>query len=332
MAVIMSAPLFCANHPIDLSIDWAPLSLLEWRGLFVRGIRTPLTQGYDYARAVAITSVYRPRWGVMRDAGGQVVGVVQMLVVALPGGRIPVVSLERGPVWFMSNPTRAHSIAFFEQLARHYPWGWFRMRRILPEIPAFQMRPDDLNALGYRGRPRFVPYQTMWVDAPETPLAARARLNKKWRNMLVRAERQTDVTIAHHTDISGAMPLIAAIAADQAARGYSGPDARFLMTLARTHTAGDGILATTAYMDGQLIAGALFLRHGTCATWQAGVVLPAARQKCANYRIVFEGLDTLFKSGIASVDLGGYNDQTVGIRHFKQGLGGQHVELLGAFA
>jgi hypothetical protein len=305
------------------------VSLDVWRDLFARAPRSTLTQSYDYARAIAPTLALSPRWGVVRD-GNVPVGVVQILVGGFLWNAAQVVILDRGPVWF-APPTPQRIYGFFIAFDQLFPRRLGRVRRIVPELTADQWAGSGFDTTMFRARPSIHPYQTAWVDLTVSVEALRAGLDRKWRNILVRAEGMPDLNVAPVTTPDGMADIIRHVAADQSTRRYRGPGPRLLRALVKSCAAGDGAVAVTTYENGVPIAGALFLRHGSCATWQTGWVSARGRDIGANYRVLWRGMVHLKSLGVAALDLGGYNQATPGIRHFKSGIGGVDVTLAGAF-
>ena len=80
------------------------------------------------------------------------------------------------------------------------------------------------------------------------------------------------------------------------------------------------------------MAGTLFIRHGRCATYQVGWTGPEGRAAHAHNRLVWETVCALKTEGVEAVDLGGLDDANApGVAHFKRGLGGEEITLMGTF-
>ena len=71
--------------------------------------------------------------------------------------------------------------------------------------------------------------------------------------------------------------------------------------------------------------------HGNGATYQVGWTTPYGRAMGANNLLLWEAIKILKDNDIIEFDLGGYNEETEGIRKFKEGLGGHPVALIGSY-
>lgn len=314
---------------VRINLTLIPLSV--WRDKFAHLPRSTLLQSYDYARFIASRSVLRPRWGVIY-ADDVEVGLVQIMTAQVARGLISTVTLDRGPLWFSSQPDRTYTAGFFEAFAQLYPRRFGRARRVIPELSSDIETSRFFGDAGYHSVRTSLPYQTAWLDLTVSTNCLRSNLARSWRNHLVQGERQpVDIVFSHYA--RDATELIKLATIDQKVRGYRGLHGSELARLAAICAMGDGIILTRAVQDGKMVAGALFLRHGQCATWQTGWVGHQGRVLNANHRLLWESLLYLRQNGIVALDLGGYNDhdaRMVGV--FKSGLGGQHVTLMGQYS
>lgn len=315
----------------SLTLDFTPFPLNQWRQEFAKLPRSNLLQSCDYARFMLATKGLQPRLGFIRDHD-QTIGMVQIMTHGLLGGRIGAVILDRGPLWFCCDPPRDWVIDFFCAFNQHFPSGYLRRRRILPECRSGLLTEDDWRALKLRPVTTSENYQTIWLDLTLTSEKLRDNLNKKWRYDLRAAENENlplPIFSAHARD---ANLILAQSSIDRVTRDYRSLPGSDLAKLVQLCASGDGIIIAQVIVKNEMLAGAIFLRHGSCATYQVGWVHPQGRKSRANHWLLWHALLYLKTCGITALDLGGCNDQDAsGIAHFKQGLGGEHVTLAGHF-
>lgn len=318
----------------DITIDFTPLSLGEWRDLFARGVRPAITQSYDYARGLAATSSLRPKWGVIREMNtGSPCGIVQIFEANAVAQALQTVVIDRGPVWFSPCPPGEWHLAFWREISRLYPRRLGRVRRFIPECPAGVITNNDMAAIGFLPRTRLKPYQTIFVDLTKTAEERRAALRKSWRQSLDRAEHDQNLLVHHHKNILDARAVLYQSRHDARRRGYPAPPQTLTEAILKFSARGDGFdVFTVSNTSGQVMASSLVIRHGSAATWQIGWVSDTARDCGANHLLVWSMIDTLASGGIKSLDLGGVNtDNASGVHLFKSGIGGDHVTFCGAY-
>ncbi len=153
------------------------------------------------------------------------------------------------------------------------------------------------------------------LDLKPDPDTLRARLHGKWRNRLVRAEREGLVCRA----VSGIPEwLIAREAAQRRAKGYAGLPPAWLRAWSR-HGA---ILTLVAGADGAEIAGMAFLVHGRAATYQVGWSSEEGRRRSAHNLLFWNACIHLRAAGVERLDLGRIaRRHAPGLARFKLGTG-----------
>lgn len=156
----------------------------------------------------------------------------------------------------------------------------------------------------------------------------RTRLNQKWRNQLKKAEASNLRVIDQALDWSKHAWFLNAEAQQQKDRGYKSYPAAFLLAFAAENK-GQARLYS-AILDGQPIAGMLVLKHGSMATYQAGVTLPQGRQSCAHNLLLWRIMCDLERKGYSHLDLG-RADLSPGLRRFKIGTGARIDHLAGTY-
>lgn len=212
------------------------------------------------------------------------------------------------------------------------PWRW-RFLQLMPELEDTPGNRQLLRKAGYRRI--MTGTSTVWLDLQRSEAELRAALDGKWRNQLKKAEAET-FTVS----VGGAKPkhynwLLEKEALQQRDRGYSAIPVGLVPAYASI-PGPDGpaqrIVSVTANERGNQIAGALFLLHGTSATYHIGWVGEKGRSLNAQNQVLFEGLLALKEKGIKWLDLGGINTgEQAGIARFKLGLGQAPTTFVGTF-
>lgn len=262
---------------------------------------------------------------------------------------IQLSSLLRGPVWLPAaqvGPDRRAAI--FKALAQTHPKHRWCFLAVQPDWPASNTADWDGDVdTGARGdavlrraglRRVMSGFSTAWLDLRPDTDRLRAGLRQKWRNQLKKAEAARLQIAVGGTRAKQYDWLIAAEGAQQTARGYRALPTGFARAYAAAAATapgtacGAGMLSVTAHLGGQKVAGALFLCHGTSATYHIGWTGAPGRAVSAQNRVLWEGCLALKDRGIRFLDLGGLDTGPLaGISRFKLGLGAAPVTLTGSW-
>ena len=312
------------------TIEWNTLPVADWQSRLARIRRLPALQALPYALTMRATKQMGARWGVIRIDGAEA-GLVQVQEVGLAGRAIHLLTLDRGPVWFDGHGSLDHWRQFLAAFDAAFPRRIGRRRRIMPELSDSPAVREMLAGAGLRRNAAVPGYQTRWLDLTPDIATLRAGLKQKWRNTLNKAERQgMEIAI----DDAGRRLdwLVARYAEDKRARGYPGPDPRFLRALGRAFGDDGGLLVLSAARDGATVAAILLLLHGRSATYQTAWSSEAGRRLGAPTLLLWRAVERLKDREIRDLDLGGVNDRdAAGVTAFKAGLGGEAVRLVGQY-
>ena len=71
--------------------------------------------------------------------------------------------------------------------------------------------------------------------------------------------------------------------------------------------------------------------HGGSATYLVGWTGDAGRRVRAQNLLLWHAVERLKAAGIRWFDLGGINADAAGVAHFKRGMGGEIVNLVGGY-
>ena len=250
---------------------------------------TGLQQSWRYG-AVAAAMGARVRRALVLD-GGREVAVAQVL--SRGGLRL----CSRGPVWLAPVDRRAV------------------LRRLGPMLAT----PAE-GVAGWGLVPLVTPrHHAIW-DLRPMPEALRAGMAPKWRARLRASERGG---LAPASDPAALGPLLAAEAVQRQARGYRALPAGF----ARAWPADEALVLAYA-PQGRVEAAALFLIHGTGASYHLAWASEAARAARAHWAILWDAAQRLRARGIATLDLGDVDTEgAMGLARFKLGTGAALARL-----
>lgn len=306
------------------------LSGVEYGRLFQQVRRSNLLQSPIYAKTARL--VYNQTASpYLLEYNGEKAAIALVLEVGIFKNAVHGVILDRGPLWLGHYGSADHVCAFFERFNAHYPSRFGRRRRILPECPERTSYLQVLQKSGLKHLPNRPGYQTIWLDLSKQEEALRSGLKGKWRNALRKAEK-SDLSVSWSAGIKQAALILACHNQGKTVKQYQGTSLKTLSVLCRQAVEHKSLLSGVARLNGQIVAGVIFLRHGLAATYQVGWTSARGRAVNANHLLLWEGLLSLKNEGTQDLDLGGVNDtDAAGVKRFKQGLGGELVQLVGQY-
>ena len=304
-----------------LELAWDDLPRARWEELFASAGRSPLLQSWAWGEAKKAEG-WQPRRGVLCEHG-QPVGLVQVLEKKM-GGVARVARLNRGPVW-LAPPASGAAARALSLVGR--PWRWWSLGALFlaPEV----IDPAELAPLALRRRAA-PSWCSAWLDLAEEPDALRKRLDGKWRNMLVGAEK-AGLTL----DAGGpeALDWLMERYEDlMRGKAFTGTPPSLICAPAANGWRQDDVLVLRALSEGEAVGGILLARHGASATYLVGWNGDAGRKLKANNFLLWQAVLELRRRGVRWFDLGGIDDVlTPGIAAFKRGMKGEEYRLVGEF-
>ena len=308
---------------MTIGIEWIG-DRNAWEALIGGAGRSNLLQSWAWGAAKAEIEGWRPRRAVLA-AGTLAIAAVQVLEKRLGPARLA--RINRGPLWLAEDLTAEAKSACLAALRRH--WRWYRggVLLIAPELA----EAERSLALAQAWRPRAAPpWGSAWIDLRADEATLRKRLNGKWRNMLVNAEK-AGLEVVVRDGIPGLDWLLPRYQAMMAETGFSGIAPPLLTALAR-HTDSADLPLLIAKSGDEDASAVLVCRHGTAATYLIGWNSDAGRRTRANHLLLWRAMLELKDRGCHWFDLGGIDDSlTPGVAAFKRGLGGEEYRLAGEF-
>lgn len=302
------------NTKPELTLNFSLRTVGEWRSFLNRTEKTPWTQTFQYAIAVAKVGKQSTQF-VTIDRGAEVIGLVAIQVSKL--GPFQSVMINRGPVWFKGQETQENHDAFVAALKKTYPKSIFRRFRWMPEWAGEQATALEVEHGFKKSQQSF---ETLWLDLKPSLETLRKGLDRKWRGHLNKAERSGLEIFA---DMEGRYLDLFIKNYDlfKANKKFDGPDGAFFKHEIENALPFKDAIILWARLDKVPVAGVMVMKHGTSASYRVSWNSPEGRVAQAHYLLIWKVIEILKKQGIESFDLGGIlaQDQT-GFNVFKLGV------------
>lgn len=313
------------NSRMAVTLDWAPKEA-EWDRVFGALPRSTLEQSWAYGAAAEAAQGHRARRAIIRGDGGAL-GVVQVLECSLLG-LIQVCEILRGPLW-LASVSEVDKAAGYAAIGAAYR---LRDRRLLLWMPELVDAPESHRAMRTLGTRRVITgYSSIWLGLRPPLEKLRAGLDGKWRNVLRGAE-QSKLKVQVNRGGRALDWLLERHDAFRRTRGFRAPSPALIRGFIEGTPRKSDITIVSAALGSELVAGALFLSHGTTATYYVGWSGPQGRELDAQTLLLWRGIEALRENGIAALDLGGIDTRrAAGVARFKLGLGGEVFTLSGTW-
>jgi len=307
------------------TLDWAPRPA-EWERVFGALPRSTLEQSWAYGAAAEAAHGHRARRAIVHGEGGAL-GVVQVLERPLLGA-VQVCEILRGPLWLqgVSEPDRQAGNAAIRAAYS------LRQRRLLLWMPELPDAPASHSLMRAQAmRPVITGYSSIWLGLRPPLDKLRAGLDGKWRNALRNAE-QSKLKVQVNRGGRALDWLLERHDAFRRTRGFRAPSPALIRGFIAGTPRKSDLTVVSAALGSELVAGALFLGHGTTATYYVGWSGPQGRELDAQTLLLWRGIEALRERGIALLDLGGIDTRRApGVARFKLGLGGEVFTLSGTW-
>jgi GNAT acetyltransferase-like protein len=303
--------------------------MAKWQSCFAQTRRANLLQSIEYGLSYGQFMGQKPRQAFIQ-IDGQPAGICQLMEAGVLNNAIHAIIVDRGPLWLDGFGAKDHQVAFWQEFDRLYKRRLGRKRRIFPELTMREASVANMEGLGFK-RLAGPGYQTIWLDLRPGLDVLRGNLKSKWRGPLSKAER-SDLEVQWDSDGTSFPMLLNGYVADKGNRGYQGPSSKLLQILARYFSVKQNLLIGRALQGATTVAAIMILCHGRSATYQTGWTTPAGRACNAHNLLLWNALQVLQDRNIQDFDLGGVSDGAArAVKKFKEGMGGETVELLGIF-
>lgn len=305
-----------------LILNFSLRTIGEWRDLLRRTQRTPWTQTFQYASALAKMAYQSTRFATI-EKDQEIVGLVA--VQELKFGPIHQISINRGPLWFEGFGGPQDMKGFLEALKIVFPKRFLRRLTWMPEWSFSEDQAIDfIEEAGLQKTKKS--FETLWMDISPDMKELKKRLHRKWRNHLHKAERSAlEVTVdfkGTHLDY-----FLRAYDLFKTQKKFEGPDGKFFKYEIETALPFKDAIILWARLDGLPVAGVVVMRHGTSASYRVSWNTKEGRENNAHFLLLWKAIEVLKKLNIETFDLGGIlPDDNEGLNIFKLGMSGERFK------
>lgn len=304
-----------------MTLNFSLRTVGEWRSFLNQTQKTPWTQTFQYAIAVA-KAAKQSTFFVTIDRGTQVVGLVAIQVASL--GPFQSVTINRGPLWLKGHETAENLADFVKALKDVYPRSIFRRFRWMPELASEESSAQFMDESGFKKTPQS--FETLWLDLSPSLEDLRKGLDRKWRGHLNKSERSNlEVVVdmdGRHLDV-----FLRNYDLFKSKKVFDGPAGSFFKHEIESALPFKDAIILWARIDKIPVAGMVIMKHGTSASYRVSWNSPEGRVAQAHYLLLWKAIEILKKQSIETFDLGGILAQdATGFNTFKAGLNGEHFK------
>lgn len=302
---------------MNLTLAWDEAGPDQWHEYLSRTPKSNPFQAWDYGEATRAIDGLTPRRAVIHK-GSAPVGLAQIFI-RKSLGFFRYARIVRGPLFFKA-VFPEERVAALSLIRQEYKLTNAGMLQALPELPDGPAARSLLQNAGFRQVQ--TGYASAWLALDRVPTE---QFSQGFRYE-VRKARRLGLEVRATTDPRA---LLKRYDRHRALAGFDAPPGDLLARLEEGST-----MTFEAWADGgdEPIAGVIFLRHGSDATYQVGWTTDAGRRRSAHNLLCAEALEALRAERVKWVDLGGLDwTATPGIARFKSGMGGEPFQLVGTY-
>lgn len=308
-----------------MQVSWGDITRQQWDQLH-GAYGGSLQQSWAYGEALSVMGVQVLRASV-RDDRGRPVALAQIAVRRLLGYLV-VGSCTRGPLWIQQQgePRQVEPRQVYRAVRRAFTLPGLRVLLWTPEFDSPHEDPAGVTRV-------MTGMATVMLDLSPTEDRLRRQLNGNWRNRLVKAEREQGLQVFLNSARGPCEVLLRHEAQQRLTRGFTGLPVGFVRHYIEAFKEPDrAFLLARAERQGEMLAGMLFLLHGSRATYHVGWSNEAARDLNLHNLLLWRALLELKRRQVRWLDLGGINTTELpGISRFKLGTGGSLTVLRGTY-
>ncbi len=305
-----------------MRVRWGSEDAASWDAQHAAALGS-LQQDWAYGACLSVMGV--PVFRARIVQGDEVVGLAQFAARRL-GWVANVALCSFGPVWL--RPLSAQDKAqAYRELRKTLPTWWPRLSFFTPE----ELEGPDTGLSSLRRI--YTGQATVSLDLTLPLQTLRERLDGKWRNRLVAAEKSGLSVHRVGTNPGQYRWLLDQDQELRSQRGLLGLPAGLVdLYIQSRKQPSRTVLTLRADQGKERVAGMMFLLHGQRATYQVGWSNDEGRELGAHNLILWSALAELQSRGIRALDLGIVNTgRSAGLARFKIGTGGQVLRLCGTY-
>lgn len=317
----------------DLQLTWDEITPEEWAGLLQKAGRCSFQQDWAYGAILDQGKCETNRFTASDK--GEVFAFGQVITRRF-FGLFKFSLLLNGPVW-INDVTDEQKQEIIKQVSRHFPLKYFSLFSFSP-IEGYDAKLDLYQDGGFRQI--ITGGSTVIIDLTVSEDDLWKNLYGKTRTEIRKAEK-ADFEVIYGDHSHDHMDwLLAKEKKQQKEKKYQGLPVNLVKAYGESHSIysvaeqSQGVLAAFAVEKGESspMAGALFLCHGTCATYHIGWSGKKGRKAGALSLLLWQMIVKLKQNGLTSLDLGGINtEKGANIARFKLGFGGEIIQQKGTY-
>lgn len=175
-------------------------------------------------------------------------------------------------------------------------------------------------------------YRTILIDISQPLDVIRKQLHQKWRNCLNNAEKQ-NITIVNGTSLELFEKFNLLYKQLRSRKDFDvDQDDSFFMMVQKTLDESEKLYISIAEIEGVPVAGHISSMLGDTCVYLLGASSEQALKTKAAYLLQWHTIVTAKEKNCGWYDLGGIDpEKNPGVYHFKQGMGGIDVTILGPY-
>ncbi|MBL4800412.1 MAG: peptidoglycan bridge formation glycyltransferase FemA/FemB family protein [Emcibacter sp.] len=306
----------------EITIDWNAVSKKKWQSLLSQAERCSFQQAWAYGAIFEHSNIEVNRF--VAYEGRDVVAIGQIITRRFLGF-FKLTLLLKGPVW-LKNIKDDQKQKVLNIIRQKYPLKYFNLFAFSPEDTA----QETYKNMGFRQVT--TGNSTITIDLTQSEDRLWQNLYGKNRTHIRKAKKsEFDVVYgdhAHpHTDW-----LLGQERKQQKEKKYQGLPVEMVKGYGQFMLPDQGVYTAFAVKGGEAIAGALFLRHGSTATYHIGWNGPEGRKSRALNLLLWNMILKLKAAGVENLDLGGLNtEEGADIARYKLSFGGEVLSMGGTF-
>lgn len=307
----------------DIRTEWNQVTKVHWNFLMAQCNKPNLMQSWCYGEAKNEVEGWKANH-VVFYSDDTVIAICQILEKRI-AGLFTLYRVNRGPLLLSDNEYLNQAV-----ITKILELGDFVKGKLLSV--SLELFKTNKNTAFVINKKLIIPnlkgYSSVWIDLNLQLKDIRAKLDGKWRNMLVFAEKQS-LSIESGSSQTLLDWICEVHDSNMKVKGFKGISSLLLRSLFLHTDKENEVLIYKACLQEIPIAAICVACTNTTATYLLGWTGIQGRQMKANYLLLWEAVRDLKEKKIHWFDLGGIDpEETPGITAFKSGMNGETYMLV----
>ena len=311
------------ENSINIKSEWNKISEDKWNELIHKSKKSNLLQLWSYGEA----KFNSENWIVNRvvySFNGKVIAYSQILEKNF-FKILKIYRINRGPIFLTNDKKIKYSVikkitSLSSILKRIFVSASFELK-ITPNNLSF-INGISPKLVGLKG------YTSAWVNLNNPIEEIRSKLDSKWRNMLVKSEKQ-DIQIESSSSTDFVYWLSKIHEKNMSIKNFNGISKKMLQSISDEKDLSNPLVVYKASKDNNVIGSICIINHGQYATYLIGWTSNDGRKLNVNYLLLWEVIKDLKLKNKLGFDLGGIDyELTPNISSFKSKMNGKTYDLV----